>query len=64
MNYGRLVGAAVAATVYDSVYGFLVYGVLLANEFAPIRRCSDRRRPAPRICRACSCVFSSPSSPR
>src|SRR5438105_4501851 len=34
MNYGRLVGAAVAATVYDAVYGFLVYGTLLANKFA------------------------------
>src|SRR4051794_3220335 len=34
MNYGRLVGAAVAATVFDAVYGYLVYGVLLANSFA------------------------------
>ena len=33
MNYGRLVGAAIAATVMDGVYGFLVYGVLLAGEF-------------------------------
>ena len=34
MNYGRLVGAAVAATVFDAVYGFLVYGLLLAGSFA------------------------------
>src|SRR5439155_3249670 len=26
MNYGRLVAAALAATVADAVYGFLVYG--------------------------------------
>ena len=35
MNIGRLAGAAVAATVYDAVYGFLVYGMLLANQFTP-----------------------------
>ncbi|HJZ76798.1 MAG TPA: hypothetical protein VKE51_33915 [Vicinamibacterales bacterium] len=34
MNYRRLVLAAVAATVVDSIYGYLVYGVLLANAFA------------------------------
>jgi len=34
MNYARLVLAAVAATVFDAVYGFLVYGMLLAPEFA------------------------------
>ena len=34
MNYGRLVAAAVAATITDAVYGFLVYGMLLASEFA------------------------------
>ena len=33
MNYGRLVAAAAAATVVNAVYGFLVYGTLLANEF-------------------------------
>src|SRR5207249_1187720 len=33
MNLGRLVGAAIAATVTDAVYGFLVYGMLLAGEF-------------------------------
>ena len=33
MNYGRLVAAAIAATVVDAVYGFLVYGTLLASEF-------------------------------
>ena len=34
MNYARIVLAAVAATVVDFVYGFAVYGVLLASEFA------------------------------
>src|SRR5258708_14054178 len=34
MNYTRIVAAAVAATVVDAIYGFLVYGTLLANEFA------------------------------
>ena len=34
MNYARLVLAAVAATIFDAVYGFLVYGMLLAPEFA------------------------------
>jgi hypothetical protein len=34
MNYARLALAAVAATIFDAVYGFLVYGVLLAPEFA------------------------------
>lgn len=34
MNVGRLALAAVAATVWDAVYGFLVYGTLLAPEFA------------------------------
>ncbi len=33
MNYGRLVAAAVAGTVVDAIYGFLVYGMLLAGEF-------------------------------
>jgi hypothetical protein len=33
MNYARLVLAALAATVFDAVYGFLVYGMLLAPEF-------------------------------
>ena len=33
MNYGRLVGAAAAATFVDSVYGFLVYGMLMKTEF-------------------------------
>ena len=33
MNYGRLVAAAFAGTVVDAVYGFLVYGMLLAGEF-------------------------------
>jgi hypothetical protein len=33
MNYGRLVAAALAGTVADAVYGFLVYGMLLASEF-------------------------------
>jgi hypothetical protein len=34
MNYPRLALAAVAATVFDAVYGFGVYGTLLAPEFA------------------------------
>ena len=34
MNYGRIMIAAVAATVFDAVYGFLVYGMMLAPEFA------------------------------
>jgi hypothetical protein len=34
MNYARLALAAVAATIFDAVYGFLVYGMLLAPEFA------------------------------
>jgi len=32
MNYGRLVAAALAGTVVDIVYGFLVFGTLLAGE--------------------------------
>jgi hypothetical protein len=34
MNYARVALAAVAATVFDAIYGFLVYGMLLAPEFA------------------------------
>lgn len=34
MNVGRVVAAAVAATVWDAIYGFCVYGMLLAPEFA------------------------------
>ena len=34
MNYARLAMAAVAATVFDAAYGFLVYGMALAPEFA------------------------------
>jgi len=34
MNYARLALAAVAATVFDACYGFLVYGMALAPEFA------------------------------
>jgi hypothetical protein len=33
MNYGRLVAAAIAGTVVDAAYGFLVYGMLLGSEF-------------------------------
>ena len=33
MNYSRLVAAAVAATVADMIYGFVVYGLLLAGQF-------------------------------
>ena len=34
MNYGRLVLAAVVATIVDACYGFVVYGMLLTGEFA------------------------------
>ena len=34
MNYVRLVLAAVAATVFDAVYGFVVYGQALAGTFS------------------------------
>lgn len=34
MNYGRLVAAAVAGTIVDAVYGFVVYGNLLRPEFS------------------------------
>jgi hypothetical protein len=34
MNYARVVLAAVAATVFDACYGFVVYGMLLAPGFA------------------------------
>ena len=34
MNIPRLFAAAVAATIGDAVYGFLVYGLLIAPEFA------------------------------
>jgi hypothetical protein len=33
MNYGRIALAAVAATVVDAVYGFLVYGTVLSSQF-------------------------------
>lgn len=33
MNLARVVAAGVAATVWDSIYGFCVYGILLAPEF-------------------------------
>jgi hypothetical protein len=34
INYGRFALAAVAATVVDAGYGFLVYGLLLHDQFA------------------------------
>jgi hypothetical protein len=34
MNYRRVATAAVAATIVDSIFGYLVYGVLLADRFA------------------------------
>ncbi len=34
MNYGRLVAAAIAATIVDGAYGFLVWGKALHGEFA------------------------------
>ena len=33
MNVGRLALAAVAATIVDAVYGFVVYGTLLMSRF-------------------------------
>ena len=34
MSYGRLVLAAVIATVVDGIYGFVVYGNIISGEFA------------------------------
>ena len=34
MNYARIVIAAIAATVVDAVYGFVVWGQVLSGEFA------------------------------
>jgi hypothetical protein len=34
MNYARLAAAAAAAWIVDGLYGFVVYGNLLSNEFA------------------------------
>ena len=34
MNYARLVAAAVAATVFDAIYGFLMYGQAMAPVFS------------------------------
>jgi len=48
MNYGRLALAAVAATVVDGVYGFVVYGNILSGEFArypAIYRSSETQTP-------------------
>jgi len=33
MNFGRLVAAAVAATIMDAVYGIVVWGMVLPREF-------------------------------
>jgi hypothetical protein len=33
MNFARVIAAGVAATVWDAIYGFCVYGILLAPEF-------------------------------
>jgi hypothetical protein len=33
MNYTRIVIAAVAATIVDAAYGFLVWGKVLSGEF-------------------------------
>jgi hypothetical protein len=35
MNYGRIVLAAVAATVVFFIYGFLVHGLLIAKDYIP-----------------------------
>jgi hypothetical protein len=34
MNYGRLALAAVVAWIVDFAYGYVVFGVMLANQFA------------------------------
>jgi len=34
MNYIRVLAAAVAATIVDAIYGFIVYGNLLTPQFA------------------------------
>jgi hypothetical protein len=34
MNYGRVALAAAAAFVVDAMYGFVVYGMLLINQFS------------------------------
>jgi hypothetical protein len=34
MNYSRVAVAAVAASVADMVYGYVVYGQILGGEFA------------------------------
>ena len=33
MNVGRMLAAAVAATVVDAIFGFIVYGNLLTSQF-------------------------------
>jgi hypothetical protein len=35
MNYGRIVVSAAAATVVFFIYGFLVHGLLIANDYLP-----------------------------
>jgi hypothetical protein len=35
MNYGRILGAAVGAAVVFFIYGFLVHGLLIANDYLP-----------------------------
>ncbi len=34
MNYGRLVAAAIVATIVDAIYGILIYGMALTKQFA------------------------------
>ena len=43
MNYSRLALAAVAATVVDAIYGYLVFGQVIGSEFA---RYPDIYRPS------------------
>jgi hypothetical protein len=38
MNYGRLAIAAVLGTVADMIYGYVVYGMLLAGQFGQYPR--------------------------
>jgi hypothetical protein len=35
MNYGRMVGSAVAAAAVFFIYGFLVHGLLIARDYLP-----------------------------
>ena len=49
MNYARLALAAVAATVVDAVYGFLVYGMADGSRVRPVSGSLPRRGHRPRV---------------